>query len=233
MSDLFPSFFESRKPASPQAKAANWAKVHGSAAKTLAALAALSRGEGRNGDAAPPTLAALAALAGAEGRIGCGVCDRDVQPSAPILTPHQGVISPDCDTWRARAASLEAAGLPIEWAEPFARLLCGAPPRGFEPSRWASVAEGALGFAEEWATRAFALGWTAEQTFGLDEIEPDRRHDRKGVVWLLTDGKRVVALDAGGADIETARGVRQRFYRMDETTSRASVAACRPSNYRN
>ena len=55
--------------------------------------------------------------------------------------------------------------------------------------------------------------------FGLDEIQPARRHDRKGVAWLLTDGKRVVALDAGGADIETAPRRETAIYRRNETIS--------------
>ncbi len=220
MSDMFPSFFESRKLDLAPAKVANRAKVHDSAAKTLAPLAPLAAGDGRNGDAAPPTLAQLATLAGEECQIGCGARDREIHPAAIIVTPHQRAVSPDYETWRARAASLEQnAGLPREWAGPFARLLCGAPPRGFEPHRWGSVVEGASILADQWAAQARALGWSAEEIFGLDEIEPARRQDRKGVAWFLADGRRVVAIDVGGADIETARGVKQRFYRMNETIS--------------
>jgi hypothetical protein len=178
MSDLFPSFFESRKPASLPAKVANRAKVF---------------------TPAPSTLAPLATLACSEAQIG----------TAAIVT---------APSWQARAASLEAAGLPPDWAEPLARLLCGGPPSGFEPHRWASAVEGASIFAEQWAAQAFALGWSTQETLGLDDVAPGRRHDKKGLALLLPDGKRVIALDAAGADIETARGVRQRYYRRNETT---------------
>ncbi len=197
MTDPFPSFFENRKSASPPAASA------ASAAREVRegdlqrmqqvqqpAMAEISHdGKLRAADAA--------SAAGPEGQIG---------ELAIVSVP----------SWRARSASLEHdAGLPHEWAEPLARLLCRAPPRGFEPHRWASVVEGASIFAEQWAAKACALGWSAENVFGLDEIAPAARHDRKGVGWLLPDGKRVVSLDAAGADIETARGVKQRFYRRN------------------
>ena len=119
-------------------------------------------------------------------------------------------------SWQARAAFLEQDfGLQREWAEPFARLLCGGSPGDFDPAYWSRTLPGASTFSEQWAAQAYALGWPAEDVFGLDDVAPARRHDSKGVAWLLPDGKRVVALDAGGADIETARGVKQRFYRSN------------------
>jgi hypothetical protein len=115
-------------------------------------------------------------------------------------------------SWQVRAASLEQDhSLPRTWAGTFARLLCGAPPSGFGPSRWGSVTLGASTFAEQWAAQAFRLGWSAEEVFGLDEIAPAARYDCMGVAWLLSE-RHVVALDGKGADIETARGVRQRCY---------------------
>ena len=36
------------------------------------------------------------------------------------------------EPWQARATSLEHTGLPREWAEPFAKLLCGPPPGDFD-----------------------------------------------------------------------------------------------------
>ncbi len=220
MNDLFPSFFESRKPAASPAKVADRAKALAPAPRTLAPLATLARAEGQIGGGTPQTLARLATLAGVDGQIGAGALGRNIQPATLILTPHQRGDRPDCETWRARAASLEAAGVPIEWGEPFARLLCGAPPRGFEPHRWASVAEGPSIFAEQWAAQALRLGWSAEDVFGLDETAPAARHDRKGVGWFMADGRRVVALDADGADIETDRGVRQRYYRRSDDVCR-------------
>lgn len=116
-------------------------------------------------------------------------------------------------SWRARAALLEAAGLPIEWTEPFAKLLCGGPPGNYDAGYWEHTLAGAAIFAPQWAGHAFRSGWSAEDVFGLDDIAPACRHDCMGLAWLLPDGKRVVALDGVGADIDTTRGVRQRFYR--------------------
>ena len=198
MSDLFPSFFESRKAHLPPAKVDKAAKVL---------------------NPAPQTLAALATLAAEEGRFGAGERVSNAQPATLVLAAHSEVAGPHSGSWQARAIALEQAGLPHEWAEPFARLLCGAPPRGFESASWASIVEGASIFAEQWAARAFALGWTADGIFGLDDRAPAARQDTKGVAWFLGEGCRVVALDGAGADIETARGVRQRFYRMSNATT--------------
>ena len=218
MSDLFPSFFDGRKsPMPPAASAASAARgLCEDDLQRMQQVQQLAMAE--FGDGAPR--AADAASAAGHGR------ENQAYPKAANVlavtartapSPQRTVSAP---AWETRAASLEHdAGLPHELAEPFARLLCGAPPRGFEPRRWAGVVQGASIFAEQWAAQAFRLGWPAQEMFGLDEIQPARRHDRKGVAWLLTDGKRVVALDAGGADIETARGVKQRFYRRNETIS--------------
>ena len=203
MSDLFPSFFEGRKSSMPPAASAASAarELHEDDLQRMQQVQQPAMAE--NGYAGLPRAADAASAAG-QGRENQAYPQAATAPVALALA------------WQARAASLESAGLPRAWAEPFARLLCGAPPRGFDPSRWASVVEGASIFAEQWAAQAFALEWSAEDVFGLDDIAPARRHDRKGLTWLSPDGKHVVALDAGGADIETARGVKQRFYRMNE-----------------
>lgn len=206
MNDLFPSFFDGRKPAFTPAKGAKVAKIHAGDLQTLAPLATSAGGDGRIGETTLKTLAPLATLAGPKPK------SQHASLAAPCVST-----STECEPWAARAASLERdAGLPSEWAALLARLLCGAPPGDFDSSHWARVAEGASIFAERWAAQAFRLGWSTREVFGLDEIAPSARHDRKGVAWFLTDGRRVVALDRGGADIETVRGVRQRFYRDSE-----------------
>jgi hypothetical protein len=132
-----------------------------------------------------------------------------------------GESRPGAASWKARADALVATGLPSEWAEPFAKLLRGPPPGDFDHTYWARGLPGANLFADEWAAHAHTLGWTSREVFGLDELKPAARHDRKGVAWLLTDGARVVALDESGADIITKQRSRQRFYR------RLSGANCR------
>jgi hypothetical protein len=119
--------------------------------------------------------------------------------------------------WEERAAHLEYdAGLPRSWAEPFARLLCSRPLGDFNPTRWQRVVDGALIFIDEWGAEAYRLGWTAEDILGLHATAPAARNDCKGIAWLLERG-RVVAIDANGADIVTAQGSRQRFYRNKHT----------------
>jgi hypothetical protein len=141
---------------------------------------------------------------------------------APALTKHKPAIlaalsEPDLaivETWEERAAHLEYdAGLPRSWAEPFAKILCGGAPGDFEPTRWARVLDGGLIFADVWGRKAQALGWSAEDVFGLHSIAPAARNDVKGLAWLLANGSRVVAIDADGADIVTTQGAKQRYYR--------------------
>jgi hypothetical protein len=116
--------------------------------------------------------------------------------------------------WQERALILEYTGLPRSWAEPFARLLTGPPPRDFSPTRWESIRDNALPFADRWAAEAHRLSWDAHDVFGLHPIAPSARVDCRGVAWLLGDGSKVVAIDACGADIETPRGGRQRYRRQ-------------------
>ncbi len=113
-----------------------------------------------------------------------------------------------------------AAGLPREWAEPFARLLCDTAPGNFDVANWARLQPGANHVANEWAAKAHALGWRAEEVFGLDDVAPAARWDRKGIAWLIDTGQCVVALDEDGADIVTKTGARLRFYRRRRDTGR-------------
>lgn len=111
------------------------------------------------------------------------------------------------------AAKLVASGLPPEWAMPLTEILCGPPPGDFDAAYWRRLLPGARIFIDQWAAKAYQLGWTAEDVFGLDEIKPAARYDRKGLAWLLIDGARVIELDLLGADIITRQGSRQRYYR--------------------
>jgi hypothetical protein len=63
-----------------------------------------------------------------------------------------------------------------------------------------------------WAERAAALGWRPLDLFGCDRERPLVRHDHAGLLWLL-HGRRLLALTADAAVIETATGARQTYYR--------------------
>lgn len=118
------------------------------------------------------------------------------------------------DEMDERAAHFEHdAGFPREWADAFAKIVDGPVPGDFDAARWRAIVDGALVFADQWATEAHRLGWTVEEVFGLDKVAPNARLDQRGLAWLLGDGSTVAELDEQGADILTRRGARLRFYR--------------------
>lgn len=128
--------------------------------------------------------------------------------------------------YEERAAILEyEAGLPRSWAEYFARQLVQGPPGDFSPVRWQAAIVGALRFADQWAVEAHRLGWRVEDVFGLHPTAPAARWDCRGLAWLLGDGQRVKAIDSTGADIVTARGGRQKYYRNTKGTRNDSKIA--------
>ena len=135
------------------------------------------------------------------------------QPAEENLkAPIAGSVKSGKTSWQTRAAILEA-DLPSTWSDPFARLLTGGPHGDFDAIYWSRILPGANLFADQWSAEAYRLGWTAAEVFGLDDLKPATRHDRKGLAWLLPDGARVISLDERGADIVTNQGTQQRFYR--------------------
>ena len=85
----------------------------------------------------------------------------------------------------------------------------------FKHFKQIQTAKGADIFARVWAAKAKRLGWAEDELFGLHPT----RVDRRGLAFLLHAGDRVVALDEDGADILTASGARQRFYRRPVGTN--------------
>jgi hypothetical protein len=68
-------------------------------------------------------------------------------------------------------------------------------PLRVDPLAWNQAVEDARRFLATWGHHARALGWTADDLFGL-------AHDRAGLVWML-HGRRVVAMTAGTAAIRS------------------------------
>jgi hypothetical protein len=60
--------------------------------------------------------------------------------------------------------------------------------------------------------RGSALRRSDLDVFGCHDTAPDRRFDAMGLV-LLLDSCEIVTIDPDGADLVTAGGARQRFYR--------------------
>jgi hypothetical protein len=113
-----------------------------------------------------------------------------------------------------RAAIVEYdRGVPRDWAEGFARLDCAKPPADVSSHRWRLFIDDCGRFLDEgWAHCAMSLGWRALDLFGCDRERPFARLDHAGLLWLI-DGRKLVALTANTATIETATGVRQTYYR--------------------
>ena len=81
-------------------------------------------------------------------------------------------------------------------------------PDYIEPARWQQCIADASRFLASWDDKALALGWTAQELFGLHEspAKPHpsygrlSRYDCTGLLWLL-QGRHVIALTATTAAI--------------------------------
>lgn len=86
-------------------------------------------------------------------------------------------------------------------------------PAYVEAKRWRQAVEDARRFVAEWGEQAAALGWRADDLFGLAPIpaipKPSfqrlSRYDLTGLVWLL-GGRRIIAMTDFTAAIETVSG---------------------------
>lgn len=99
------------------------------------------------------------------------------------------------------AAGLRARILEIQSAE------C---PRDFLQERWFVVRAGVARFADEWADKAMALGWTLDDLFAL--AEPFANVSLQGAAWFVGD-KTVTAVTADAITLRTESGATQRVYR--------------------
>jgi hypothetical protein len=110
-----------------------------------------------------------------------------------------------------RAAIIEFDGeIPQEWAEGLATLCVMSCPEGVSENCWRQVVDNAGRFADLWAAKASALGWTAIDIFGVDRRKPEAAIHTAGLIWLLGD-KRIIAISADAVAVETSGGARQSF----------------------
>jgi len=130
------------------------------------------------------------------------------------------VQSVHCQSWRkGDGAELRTpcAGQGLEPSSaPFAKALAALErrcPDYVEANRWWQAVEDGRRFLARWGDQAVALGWTAEDLFGL-HTPPERphpsyrrlsRYDETGLIWLL-QGREVVALTEATAAIQNATG---------------------------
>ena len=74
-----------------------------------------------------------------------------------------------------------------------------------------------------WANRAEAWGWGPLELFGCYRERPLARYDHMGLLWIL-QGRRLVALRADSATIDTLTGSLQTYRRVPIDCDRAVVA---------
>lgn len=99
-----------------------------------------------------------------------------------------------------RTAIVEVDGnVPATYSAEFARLQ-QACPAGVTMERWLQFIDDAGRFFDAWGHLAAALGWRAEDLFGLDPIAPLARYDRLGLLWLL-QGEAVTAITSTSAGL--------------------------------
>jgi hypothetical protein len=117
---------------------------------------------------------------------------------SPILrsasTAIEAKLTDEIDEVEREAIAVELGGVPIIYASEFARLQAH-PPAEVPRERWDQFINDAGLFFDQWGKQAEALGWRADELFGLDPMAPMARYDRMGLIWMLR-GERVVGLTA-------------------------------------
>ena len=117
-----------------------------------------------------------------------------------------------------------AAGAPRTWAEALARLDPNSPPHDVPLDRWQRFIEDCESFRRlGWANLAEAFGWEPLELFGCDRERPLARYDHMGLLWFI-QGRRLVALRADSATIDTLTGSLQTYPRMPLGSDRIVLA---------
>jgi hypothetical protein len=153
-----------------------------------------------------------------QGRIGVGTVkiapaqgfNPDVSVSHALGTGTVGQRPKSGTAHGTVAGQPQAQMTPSRYARAFSTL-CEHCPAYIEPDRWQQAVEDGSRFLRQWGDKAAALGWTAEDLFGLhtppEQPHPSyqrlSRYDELGLIWLLC-GRPVVALTATSAAIESA-----------------------------
>jgi hypothetical protein len=142
-----------------------------------------------------------------------------------LATPHARIVETWSDAQEERAAIAEYdGGAPRAWAEALARLDPARPPGDVPPKRWVQFIDDCGRFLDQdWAKKCEALGWRALDLFGCDRERPWARIDHAGLLWLL-NGRKLVALTANTATIETTTGARQTYSRVPIEPGRVVLA---------
>jgi hypothetical protein len=166
-------------------------------------------------DAAPQPIAVCEGAVLAHAAVPAVLNDRDERDVlARDANSAESAISPPSEAIGNNGA------VPSEWAERLARLDPNKPPADVPPVRWQQFIDDACRFLDDpFCAVAVALGWGSLDLFGCNRRRPYARIDQAGLVWSL-NGRRLIALTAETAVIETESGARQTFYRKPVETGR-------------
>jgi hypothetical protein len=114
-------------------------------------------------------------------------------------------------------------------ADALARLDPANPPRDVPLPRWQLFIDDCGHFLRlGWANRAQVLGWGPLELFGCDRKRPLARYDHMGLLWII-QGRKLVALTADTATIDTLTGSLQNYRRVPINLDRAVLAWELPS----
>jgi hypothetical protein len=107
----------------------------------------------------------------------------------------------------------DLGGVPRQWREGVALLLCRASPRGVHPHRWHLFVEDCRRFiVSTWAPEAARLGWDEIALFGCSATNPLGCSERAGLSWIVAGG-RILQLWADAADIQSVTGLPRPYRR--------------------
>ncbi len=128
----------------------------------------------------------------------------------------------DQESFDERAGIIQANGVPKEWAEGFALLCTMERPAAFTPERWRQLVDDGGYFLDAWGRQAAALGWKAEDVFGVCPDAPEWRYDGMGLVPCLK-GRRIVAVTKDTARLDCGDGAYLTFYRKNQSSETAAL----------
>lgn len=98
------------------------------------------------------------------------------------------------------------------WKDGVERLLRMPRPETYPARAWLPLIDDADQFMKRWATQAVRLGWQSWEVWGVHKEAPWWRIGGMGLVPSL-QGRKIVALLADAAVVETGTGNRLRHYR--------------------
>jgi hypothetical protein len=133
-----------------------------------------------------------------------------LNPSVPLSQPLGRGTLGQCQ--KSGTVPWDTAGTPATYVKVFSALLADCPAH-IDAADWQRAIDDSRKFLASWGEQAEALGWTAQELFGLHPVPAKphpsfqrlARYDSTGLVWLL-HGRPVVGMTADSAVIRTVSG---------------------------